>query len=105
MKNLGMWLPTPPSTAYSESAALGEGFFFSVTTHVDLGYDNSKPFEDYLKKQGLDEASEITGLKLRETHRIVPHVRASSVTSRICRLTSTEIWAAPSLRISRSVGN
>ena len=40
-------------------------------------YDNSAAFEEYLKKQGVDEAAKQAGLKRKKRHTIVPHVCSS----------------------------
>jgi hypothetical protein len=37
--------------------------------------DNSSAFAEYLQKHGMLDALEKLGLKLREKHEIVPHVR------------------------------
>ena len=38
-------------------------------------YDNSKAFDMFLRKQGMDGILRKTNLKTRATHAIVPHVR------------------------------
>ena len=38
-------------------------------------YDNSAAFEEWLTKQGVDEAAKKAGLKRKKKHTIVPHVR------------------------------
>ena len=38
-------------------------------------YDNSPAFEEYLTRQGLDEAATKAGLKRKKKHTVVPHVR------------------------------
>jgi hypothetical protein len=104
-EEFGYVVSTPVHPYLTEGVpALGDGFFFSVTNHVDLGYDNSKPFEDYLKKQGLDEVLQKTGLKLREAHRIVPHVRPPSTPSADARSSDSTLCAASCLGVARSVG-
>ena len=42
---------------------------------MDILYDNSKAFDTFLKKQGMDRILRTTDLKMRVRHTIVPHVR------------------------------
>jgi hypothetical protein len=42
---------------------------------MDALYDNSKAFDTYLRKQGMDGILHKTDLKMRVRHTIVPHVR------------------------------
>jgi hypothetical protein len=42
---------------------------------MDALYDNSKAFDAYLRKQGMDSILHKTDLKMRVRHTIVPHVR------------------------------
>lgn len=41
---------------------------------VEAFYDSSAPFQQYLKKQGLDDVLRESKIKLRGKHTIVPHV-------------------------------
>ncbi|RXW14219.1 hypothetical protein EST38_g11634 [Candolleomyces aberdarensis] len=54
----------------------------SLTMDMDTMYENSKPFEKYLKKEKLDTVLRATKLKLRRQHKIVPHVSAHCSASR-----------------------
>jgi hypothetical protein len=42
---------------------------------ADALYENSKPFSQFMSGQGLKDVLKTTGLSLRDTHRLVPHVR------------------------------
>ncbi|KAM6494778.1 protein of unknown function (DUF4470) domain containing protein [Amanita muscaria] len=44
---------------------------------IELFYENSQPFFKFLRSQGLDGLLKKTGLRLRDKHTIVPHVRGS----------------------------
>jgi hypothetical protein len=41
---------------------------------MEVFYENSKPFFEFLKNQGLDELLRKTRLRLRKKHSVVPHV-------------------------------
>ena len=47
---------------------------FGALSAMEALYENSKPFAAFLKKQGLGAILRKTKLRMRETHRIVPHV-------------------------------
>ena len=51
-----------------------ETAMISLIQDIDIVYDNSKPFSDFLRKQGVKSILQKTGLTLRDVHRIVPHV-------------------------------
>jgi hypothetical protein len=46
-----------------------------AATSMDALYDNSKAFDTFLRKQGMDRILRKTDLKMRIKHTIVPHVR------------------------------
>lgn len=46
-----------------------------AASSIDALYDNAKPFDAFLKKQGMERILRETNLKLRAKHTIVPHVR------------------------------
>jgi hypothetical protein len=46
---------------------------------VDTVYDNSKPFSEFLKKQGINDILKKTGLTLRRKHTIVSPVRTPNL--------------------------
>jgi hypothetical protein len=41
---------------------------------LEVFYENSKPFFEFLKNQGLDELLGKARLRLRKKHSVVPHV-------------------------------
>ncbi len=41
---------------------------------AEVLYENSKPFFEFLRNQGLDELLRKTRLRLRKKHSVVPHV-------------------------------
>ncbi|RXW13619.1 hypothetical protein EST38_g12235 [Candolleomyces aberdarensis] len=49
------------------------GSIISLYKEMEVMYENSKPFEKYLKKEKLDIILRETKLKLRGQHKIVPH--------------------------------
>ncbi|EDR07431.1 uncharacterized protein LACBIDRAFT_298608 [Laccaria bicolor S238N-H82] len=51
-----------------------ETMMYLISADMDALYENSKPFEKFLRKQGLENTLRQTRLKLRERHTIVPHV-------------------------------
>lgn len=46
---------------------------------MDAICENSGPFKQYLKKEGVDEAARKAGLKRKTKHSVVPPVRISSI--------------------------
>ena len=46
-----------------------------AASSMDAMFDNSKPFDTFLRKQGIDRILKKTNLTLRKRHTIVPHVR------------------------------
>ena len=46
---------------------------------ADTVYDNSKPFSEFLKKQGINNILNKTGLTLRRKHAIVSPVRTPAL--------------------------
>jgi hypothetical protein len=54
------------------------GVVLALHKYFTAVYDNSSPFHKYLKKQGTEEAAKKTGVKLKNKHTIVPHVRLSN---------------------------
>jgi len=56
----------------------GEVMVYMALNDMEALYENSKPFSNFLKKQGLEALLKKTNLRLREKHRIFPHVRSSS---------------------------
>lgn len=48
---------------------------FFMMSNIDFIYDNSRTFSTYLQKQRLGALLKKHGLKLRQKHTIVPHVR------------------------------
>ncbi|KAH6906719.1 hypothetical protein BKA70DRAFT_396558 [Coprinopsis sp. MPI-PUGE-AT-0042] len=47
----------------------------SILNDMEIRYENSKPFDTYLKTQGLDHILTSMKLNLRRKHTIVPHIR------------------------------
>ena len=52
-----------------------ETMIFLSAMSMEALYDNSKAFDMFLRKQGMDGILRETNLKTRATHTIVPHVR------------------------------
>lgn len=52
-----------------------EGLFFGVSHNVDMGYDNSSAFAEFIKSQEIDNVLSETGLKIRQSHKVAPYVR------------------------------
>ena len=46
-----------------------------AASSMEALYDNSKPFDTFLRKQGIDRTLKKTNLTMRKRHTIVPHVR------------------------------
>ena len=63
----------------------GEVMVYMAFNGMEALYENSKPFSNFLKKQGLEALLKKTNLKLREKHKIFPHVRSVRVHSTFCR--------------------
>jgi hypothetical protein len=54
-----------------------EEWMITSGNSINALYDNSRPFMNFLKNQGLDSILRRTKLKLRERHTVVPHVRVT----------------------------
>ena len=48
---------------------------YLIADVIDTVYDNSKPFSEFLKKQGINDILKKTDLTLRRQHSIVSPVR------------------------------
>ena len=55
-----------------------QNLVFGALSAIEALYENSKPFAEFLKKEGLGAILRKTKLRMRETHRIVPHVSKKS---------------------------
>ncbi|KAF9239784.1 hypothetical protein BU15DRAFT_46298 [Melanogaster broomeanus] len=55
---------------------------FLAMNNMDAFYDNSKAFSKFLKSRGLKQGERESELKLRQKHKIIPHVRTICATSK-----------------------
>jgi hypothetical protein len=60
---------------------------FLAASSLDALYDNSKAFDTFLRKQGMDRILLKTDLKMKIKHTIVPHVRIHVCFTRPVELT------------------